>query len=124
MADSRKKGCPNPRCKMNIKRVKQKSNVDYCPVCGERLVFVCSKCFCEIEDLGPKHKHCRNCEAIAADKKDKAKENVQKVAGVAGAAVVSAVAFVGKKGLDAVKKEAGAAVSDAAKTLARHIFKK
>jgi predicted amidophosphoribosyltransferase len=49
--DNRKKGCPNSDCQMNIKKIRQSTENDFCPKCATRLVFVCSKCFDEIEDI-------------------------------------------------------------------------
>ena len=124
MTDSRKKGCPNSGCQMNQKKIKQKSSEVYCPKCGSRLVYVCSKCFREIEDISPKHKYCLNCEAVADDRKDRVKEGLKKTAGAAGAAAVSVVAFVGRKGLDTAKKEVANVVSRITKDAINNVLKK
>lgn len=85
--DLRKKGCPNPKCPMHKKKVRQSVDVDYCPKCGTKLVFVCTRCFKEIEDKGPGHKICLHCQADADEKKAKAIGQVKDVAGKAVQAV-------------------------------------
>lgn len=52
--------------------------------CGSRLIFVCEKCFAEIEDIDHSHKKCKRCEAEATEKKEKAKDTVKNVAGSKG----------------------------------------
>ena len=120
--DKRVKGCSNPDCENHIKKIKLKATDEFCPKCGESLVFVCKKCFGEIQDLGPEHNKCTHCMEAAQAKKeqriDKAKDVAKKaggaVMGVGGAVVVKvlqdekkevikvAVKYT-KQGLDAVK---------------------
>ena len=90
MADTRKKGCPNEECTQHIKKVKMKSEYAHCPVCGTKLVYVCAKCFHEIEDLGPKHRACKHCEVEAKEKRDQVVDKVKAGAKKAGGAVVAA----------------------------------
>lgn len=96
--DKRHKGCPNEVCQMCVKKVKQSAEDEYCPKCGTRLVFVCAKCFKEIEDIDSKHKVCAYCEAQAMEKKQQVLVQAKKVAGKAGqVAVAPVVVGVGKK---------------------------
>ena len=94
--DKRVKGCPNEACEMHTKKKKQPAENDYCPKCGAKLIFVCEKCFCEIEDIDSKHKLCLRCEAEASEKKEKMKEDVKNMGskvvafGAAGVAAVGA----------------------------------
>lgn len=88
--DHRKKGCPNEACERNKKKIKLSATEEFCPKCGSKLVYVCTKCFKEIEDIDTKHKVCRLCEAQAADKKQK----VGDIAKKAGGGVVGIVAPV------------------------------
>lgn len=95
--DNRKKGCPNKACIMNSKKELQKNDIDYCPKCGTKLVYVCVKCFREIEDNNRKHRICGLCEAKKEEKRqdaiDKAKKGVVK----AGEVVVPVVLGVAGK---------------------------
>ncbi len=43
MSDVRKKGCPNERCIQFFNKVKHSSDINYCPKCGTKLIYVCSK---------------------------------------------------------------------------------
>jgi len=78
--DRRVKGCPNEDCRMHSTRKKFSSRFNYCPECGSELIFVCEKCFSEIEDLGPEHRKCRLCEAEEAAKKEKVKDTAKNAA--------------------------------------------
>ena len=83
MKDKRAKGCPTENCVMHTEKVKQSADNDFCPKCGAKLVYVCKKCFRQIEDVDPKHQICELCEAKAEEKhrewKDKAKGIAAKV---------------------------------------------
>jgi predicted RNA-binding Zn-ribbon protein involved in translation (DUF1610 family) len=72
--DRRVKGCPNENCEMCRKKVKQKPSNDYCPKCGTRLIFVCKKCFKEIQNIDEKHYICDRCGAAIRQKKSAALE--------------------------------------------------
>ena len=74
--DRRIKGCPNEACECHMKR-KYKVDDQYCTKCGAPLIFVCAKCFCEIEDLGHKHTICKACEAKAQERKEHIKDTVK-----------------------------------------------
>lgn len=102
--DSRKKGCPNIDCTYNKKRVFQKADVNYCPKCGTTLVFVCAKCYCEIEDSGPAHKICAHCEAKADQNMDKLKDGLKTAGQAVGSVAVAVGGAVVAKALPQVKK--------------------
>lgn len=91
--DRRVKGCPNETCPMHKEKKRQSVENDYCPKCGSRLIFVCEKCFAEIEDIDYSHKKCKRCEAEAAEKKEKTKDTLKSAVGkfsTAGVVVVGA----------------------------------
>ena len=118
-ADKRVKGCPNENCIDHQNKVKQRVENDYCPKCGCKLVYVCSNCFSEIEDLGPEHRVCRACEAKAAEKaahrREVLKQAGEKVGGAAfavGSAIVTAVIATGKTELVSAAKKATKEVLD------------
>ena len=48
--DKRIKGCPDPGCERHVEHYKYKADDQFCTLCGARLVYVCAKCFEEIED--------------------------------------------------------------------------
>ena len=90
VTDRRKKGCPNESCERHQKKIMLKATEEYCPKCGTKLIYVCAKCFREIEDIDPKHRICSLCEAAGQEKKDAAAGKV-KSAGKAVAGVVTPV---------------------------------
>ena len=102
--DNRKKGCPNIDCTYNKEKVFQKADINYCPKCGTPLVFVCTKCFCEIEDSGYEHKICAHCEAKADQNIDKIKDGLKKAGQVVGSAAVALGGAVAAKALPQAKK--------------------
>ena len=102
--DKRKKGCPNEQCEMHVKKVKQKASINFCPICGTKLIYVCAKCFTEIEDVDDKHRVCKLCEAEAVEKRKKRVDGAKKVAGKAGKGVVGAVVPVAAGIVHAVVK--------------------
>ena len=81
--DRRKKGCPNENCEMHKKKKMQTLENDYCPKCGTKLVYVCMKCFKQIEDNGPKHRICSLCDAKEEEKKQKMINGIKYVGGAA-----------------------------------------
>lgn len=89
--DKRKKGCPNKNCEMHANGKFQTVENDFCPKCGAELVFVCSKCFTEIEDKGAAHRICKGCEAKADQKKEEVKDAIVEVGGkiIAGGAALA-----------------------------------
>lgn len=105
MKDKRAKGCPTENCVMHTEKVKQSADNDFCPKCGAKLVYVCKKCFRQIEDVDPKHQICELCEAKAEEKhrewKDKAKGIAAK--GIIPVAAIGA-GIVNKVGKDFEKE--------------------
>lgn len=93
--DRRKKGCPNPECSQRIKKKFFGLDDRFCPKCGEKLIYVCVKCYSQIEDIGPKHRICKKCEIEKQEKKEDKKNNAKKTAEAAG---VAAAGVVIKKG--------------------------
>lgn len=80
MSDKRKKGCSNEHCIHYINKVKQASDSNYCPKCGSKLTYVCAKCFCEIEDIDPKHRICPKCKKEADEKRAQTIKNTKDIA--------------------------------------------
>lgn len=96
--DKRKKGCPNKNCEMHANGEFQTVENDFCPKCGAELVFVCSKCFTEIEDKGIKHHKCEHCKLEAQEKREKIKETIKDaskpiITGLGGVATVAVTSF-------------------------------
>ena len=121
MSDKRSKGCPNIICEQHKKKVKYKADNDFCPKCGTRLIYVCAKCFKEIEDIDEKHRICRSCDADVLEKKEKVKDGVLKAgkaaASLAGTVAVGVAANLKKDGTKAVIKAGTKFVETAAKTV-------
>ena len=59
--DKRIKGCPDPGCERHVEHYKYKAGDQFCTLCGARLVYVCAKCFEEIEDSEDQRRYCYNC---------------------------------------------------------------
>lgn len=122
MKDTRKKACPNIKCK-TYKIKKYDSKINYCPECGTELIFVCKNrnCYRPIENLGPKHCYCKECEAIREDRRNKIKENAKK--GIVTAATVGATIITPAKkvlengGAEMLKKGAVKIVNAAEKRI-------
>jgi len=125
--DRRTKGCPNETCPMHKEKKKQSAEYEYCPKCGSRLIYVCEKCFAEIEDIDYSHKKCKRCEAEAVEKKEKAKDAVKNAAGKAGAAGVAVVgaaaAGIQKEGVKQAAAAGSKVVKEAIKVIPKVIHK-
>lgn len=125
--DRRAKGCPNETCPMHKEKKKQPAENDYCPKCGSRLIFVCEKCFAQIEDIDYSHRKCKRCEAEAIERKEKAKETVKNAAGKVGAAggvvVGAAVAGIQKEGSKQAAVAGSKIVKEAIKVIPKAIRK-
>lgn len=122
--DHRKKGCPNGSCERNQKKIKLSATEEFCPKCGIKLVYVCTKCFKEIEDIDPKHKVCKLCEAEASDKKQKIGDMAKKAGGAAVGVVTPVVIGVGRKVVKDGQKGAIKAGVKAVEGVAKAIVKK
>lgn len=103
--DKRIKGCPNEECANHIKKTRFKADQEVCPDCGAELVFVCRKCFCEIQDINEKHRVCRHCMEKSIQKKEEQKEAVKGVAKKVAAGAGVAVVGVGGKILNKVLQD-------------------
>ena len=77
--DKRIKGCYNLACKRYRKEYKYETSDNFCTICGNELVFVCTECFEKIEDNGPEHKLCAACEAKHQARRDAVHQNMDKV---------------------------------------------
>ena len=125
--DRRAKGCPNETCPMHREKEKQSAENEYCSKCGSKLIFVCDKCFAEIEDIDYSHKKCKRCEAEAIEKKEKAKDAVKNAAGKVGAAGVAVVgaaaAGIQKEGVKQAATAGSKIVKEAIKVIPKVIRK-
>ena len=103
--DKRVKGCSNPECVNHIKKIKMKAENEYCPKCGAELVFVCKKCFKEIQDIDENHSICTHCIEEAQEKKEKRIEKVKDYGKKAAVAAGTGVLAVGGKIVTKVMKD-------------------
>ena len=71
--DLRKKACPNECCKTHRKK-KYSAKINYCPECGEKLIYVCKAhgCFKPLDEAEPEHSYCRECRTKREDRKEQA----------------------------------------------------
>jgi len=109
------KGCVNGNCVACKKKTVFKEPDAYCPKCGNKLAYVCSRCHTPLDD--EVEKYCVRC---LADKMDQ-KEHARNLAGaiVGGAATLGIAAVT--KGKDIVKFAAtnGKKVAEIAVDVAR-----
>ena len=96
------KGCLNPKCEANKKRIMYEGAYIRCPMCGEFLSYVCKDCYTKLPNGA--HSLCIRCFELRKDKKEKVKRDIEKagaaVVAIVGPVVVAAV----KKGPEIVKK--------------------
>lgn len=102
------KGCVNRECKSFKKKTKYKDNYEFCPICGEKLEYVCADCW-KVLEHNDKHL-CEACKVKREQAHEKRIDQVKK----AGAPVVAVAAAawknknkiieVGKQAVKAVKK--------------------
>ena len=59
--DKRIKGCPDPGCARHNEHYKYKPTDQFCTLCGSQLVYVCAKCFKEMEDTEDRRRYCEDC---------------------------------------------------------------
>lgn len=80
------KGCVNRECKSFKKKTKYKESFEFCPICGEKLEYVCADCW-KVLEHGDKHL-CEACkvkrEQAQENRIDQAKKVVVPVAAVVG----------------------------------------
>ena len=81
------KGCVNNRCKA-YKKEHYKDSFDHCPVCGEKLEYVCADCWKVMDDNS--EKYCASCKAKREQKREQIKSAGLKVLGGVGAVGVAA----------------------------------
>ncbi len=110
MKDTRKKGCPNENCVINQKEEKLRNDIDYCPKCGTKLVYVCANKGCYNKLTGTKFKDrvCEECSEKAENKKAYQREKAKELAG-------SAVVFAKEHGAEAVAQAVGPKAVEIAK---------
>ncbi|MBK5244962.1 MAG: hypothetical protein JJE18_08075 [Eubacteriaceae bacterium] len=93
----RVKGCVTEKCAAHKKKTTYKESDDYCSKCGDKLSYVCKKCYTPLEDTS--EKYCVRCLAVRQDRND----NVVKVVGSIGGALLTASTVVLTKGKDIAK---------------------
>ncbi len=72
------KGCLNPKCEANQKKIYFKDTDNFCPKCGSQLETVCQhkKCY---KPIDPGDKYCYIHEAELNDKRDQCLDVLGKV---------------------------------------------
>ena len=122
--DKRKKGCPNENCERHRNKIMLKATEEYCPKCGTKLIFVCAKCFREIEDIDSNHRICSLCEVERQEKKEAAAEKAKKAGKAVGGVVTSVIIAAGGKIVKDFQKDSTKAIAKAAMAAGAKIFKK
>ena len=122
--DKRIKGCPNVTCERHQKKIKLKSTEEFCPKCGARLIFVCSKCFRQIEDIDSKHRICELCDAQEREKREAALDKAKKAGKVAAGVVTPVVIGIARNVTKDMQKEGINKGSKIVKTVIKTVIKK
>ena len=122
--DKRVKGCPDPGCARHNEHYKYKPDDMFCTLCGSQLVYVCAKCFKEIEDTEERRKYCEDCKpkqskdssgtqkSAKKEKKKETKEKKEKKATGKGKEAVSKSVAVIKGKAPHIKERAIKIASD------------
>lgn len=113
--DSRKKACPNECCKTHRKK-KYSAKINYCPECGEKLIYVCKAhgCFKPLDEAEPGHSYCRECRTKREDRKETVKAVAKKGAEIAGVVAVPAIKVLQKEAPKIAEQVAEKAINVAA----------
>lgn len=92
------KGCINGTCAASQKKIIYKEEENYCPKCGNKLYYVCKKCYTQLPN--DSEKYCVRCLADRQDHKD----YTMKIAGSVVATVGVAAISIGKQVIKAISK--------------------
>lgn len=82
------KGCVNRECKSYKTRTHYKDDFEYCPICGEKLEYVCENCWKVLDSNTDKY--CERCKMEREQKRELRKQNAKKCGSVI---IGTAVAF-------------------------------
>lgn len=98
------KSCVNPECESKIKKIKYNDKYIYCPMCGEKLTYVCADCWTPLPHST--EKYCPECKENRRLKREEQQQKVMdgslKVAKVT-AEVIGAVGSAVKGGQQIIK---------------------
>ena len=116
--DSRKKACPNECCKTHRKK-KYSAKINYCPECGEKLIYVCKAhgCFKPLDEAEPEHSYCRECRTKREDRKEQAIDVTKKGAQVVAVVAVPAIKVLKKEAPKIAEQVAEKAINVAAEAI-------
>lgn len=116
--DLRKKACPNEFCKTHRKK-KFNSKINYCPECGEKLIYVCKAhgCFKPLDEAEPEHSYCHGCQTDRDDRKEKVIYVAKKGAQVVGVVAVPAIKVLQKEAPKIAEQVAENAINVAAEAI-------
>lgn len=111
---------------MNVVRhieKKYSAKINYCPECGEKLIYVCKAhgCFKPLDETEPKHSYCRGCQTDRDDRKEKAIDVAKKGAQVAGVVAIPAMKALQKEAPKIAEQVAQKAVNVAAEAIKKKL---
>ena len=109
---------------MNVVRHTEKkkynSKVNYCPECGEKLIYVWKAhgCFKPLDEAEPEHNYCRECRTKREDRKEKTIDVAKKGAKAASVVVIApAIKVIQKDGAKLAEQVSHKAVNVAAEVI-------
>lgn len=120
--DLRKKACPNEFCKTHRKK-KFNSKINYCPECGEKLIYVWKAhgCFKPLDKAEPEHSYCHGCQTDRDDRKEKVIYVAKKGAQVVGVVAVPAIKVLQKEAPKIAEQVAEKAINVAAEAIKKKL---
>ena len=107
----------------HTEKKKFNSKVNYCPECGEKLIYVCKShgCFKPLDEAEPEHSYCNECRTKREDRKEKAIKKKKKGAEVAGFVAVPAIKVLKKEAPKIAEQVAEKAVNVAAEVIKKKL---
>ncbi|MGO5359505.1 hypothetical protein ACTQYZ_09535 [Anaerofustis sp. LCP19S3_F7] len=108
------KGCFNKECKAFFRKDKFKEDYEYCPMCGQKLSYVCTEKQCYNLLENPLAGICEDCIKKKEEQKEKRKETAQNVVDMGSKAVekvaenapqIVAAVGIGKKAINIIAKK-------------------
>mgnify|MGYP000421978446 CR=1 FL=1 len=103
----------------HTEKKKYSAKINYCPECGEKLIYVCKShgCFKPLDEAEPEHSYCNECRTKREDRKENVKAVAKKGAEVVGVIAVPAIKVLQKEAPKIAEQVAEKAINVAAEAI-------